>query len=122
MGMDLPFVIHAHSGYGPLHYDLMLRQAEALATWQLSSWPADLSVGDEVSARKLPDHRLTFLSYEGPISGKRGEVEMVDHGQYRLISRTPLRWEVVFHGTALTGRWTLTRPAETEDTWILVRL
>ena len=36
----------------------------------------------EMDAEVLPDHRLAYLDYEGPISGDRGSVTRWDRGTY----------------------------------------
>ena len=46
----------------------------------------------------MPDHRLTYLDYEGPITGGRGSVTTQAAGTYRLMEdrtnclRMALRW------------------------------
>ena len=120
--MAREFVIHQHSGYGELHYDLMLSRGEALATWRLATAPLDLQIGDETHARKRPDHRQDYLSYEGPISGGRGEVKMIDKGTYELLRELPDRWEIRFSGREIRGRWELVRTEPASDSWALRRL
>ena len=120
--MGTPFVVHEHSGYGELHYDLMLSVGEALATWQLAASPPEMTEGDELPARRLDDHRLAYLDYEGPVSGGRGQVRRIEKGNYELVSRGPLRWEVLLDGEKLTGRGELVRPDEASETWTLRRL
>lgn len=61
------------------HYDLMLEQDGKLLTWAIPEPPR---AGLRTSVTKLPDHRLDYLDYEGPISGDRGEVRRVDIGEY----------------------------------------
>jgi len=61
------------------HYDLMLEQKGKLLTWAISERPRP---GLKITATRLPDHRLAYLDYEGPISGDRGEVIRVDAGEY----------------------------------------
>ena len=120
--MKVAFVLHAHSGYGELHYDLMLSVGEALATWQLPASPVVLAKGGEMPARRLVDHRSAYLEYEGPVSRGRGRVQRIDGGEYELVSQGPLRWEIVFSGSDLAGRWELVRPDEGTDAWTLRRL
>lgn len=62
------------------HYDLMLESNQILLTWALAKWP--LAIGESTTARELPPHRLTYLDYEGPISGNRGTVTRVCRGTY----------------------------------------
>ena len=68
--------------YRPSHWDLMLEHEGVLRTWAVPIWP----IGPEpVSAEALPDHRLDYLTYEGPISGGRGEVRRVERGAFDLL-------------------------------------
>lgn len=64
---------------GSNHWDLMLEQNGKLLTWALSQLPA---VGKSIPAQRLPDHRLDYLNYEGPISDNRGKVSRVMAGTY----------------------------------------
>jgi hypothetical protein len=81
------FVVLLHEmppGYPrPNHYDLMLEQGTALATWALAELPS--AGGDSVAAERLPDHRLDYLDYEGEVSGGRGRVVRVDRGNYEPL-------------------------------------
>ena len=120
--MQRPFVIHLHRGHGPSHYDLMLLYGEALACWRLDESPAKLPVGRCLSAQKLPDHRAAYLTYEGPVSGRRGEVTIVDRGTYDLLTDSPDRWEARFNGQEMAGRYELLRLRPQTDAWNLRRL
>ena len=61
------------------HYDLMVEQNGKLLTWAIPERPC---AGLRSIATQLPDHRLAYLDYEGPISGDRGTVTRVDAGEY----------------------------------------
>lgn len=39
-----------------------------------------------VTAIRLPDHRIAYLDYEGPLSGDRGSVTRCDGGDVRLTA------------------------------------
>ena len=120
------FVIQIHSGFGELHYDLMLERAEALDTWKLSLSPLELQAGvgaaSNIQAQKLPDHRKAYLSYEGPISGNRGEVKILDNGTYELLTESETHIEIQINGRCVQGRFALTRTSEDTDEWIFTRL
>ena len=119
--MEREFVLHTHSGYGPLHWDLMLEHGEALATWQLAASPARLPPGGSMPAKRLPDHRREYLSYEGPVSGGRGRVDRIDQGRYELLAADEGLWSVVLKGTVLKGRYDLRRTGPAEEDWTLTR-
>jgi hypothetical protein len=74
----LRYVVLRHEGVESPHFDVMfeLSPGGPLATWRASTWPA--STGNYFV--RLPEHRNTYLEYEGPISGGRGEVRRVDAG------------------------------------------
>jgi hypothetical protein len=69
----------------PSHYDLMLERDGVLLTWAVEQLPR---AGLQVAATRLPDHRLAYLDYEGPISGDRGHVRRVAAGkcQFRELA------------------------------------
>jgi hypothetical protein len=86
------------------HWDFMLEHAGTLATWALEQAPLS---GASYPARKLPDHRLTYLEYEGPISDGRGSVTRWDEGSYETVSRGEDAWTVDLKGNRLTGTVTI---------------
>lgn len=93
------FVLLEHRWAG-IHWDLMLESGTALRTWAIDD---PIVAGAELRARALPDHRVVYLEYEGPISGNRGSVRRLDTGTY-----VPLIWRddevrVRLHGAQLVG-------------------
>ncbi|MHC4562329.1 MAG: DNA polymerase ligase N-terminal domain-containing protein [Planctomycetota bacterium] len=120
--MSDEFVILRHSDFGPMHYDLMLRYGEALATWQLATDPRTIEPGQSVEAKRLPDHRLAYLTYEGPVSGGRGRVERVAQGTYSLADEQPGRWGVSFEGGTITGSYELRCTEEESSMWTCRRV
>ncbi len=61
------------------HWDLMLEEDGKLLTWALSESPQP---GKSIPATRLPDHRVDYLAYEGPVSGDRGSVLRILEGVY----------------------------------------
>ena len=74
----LQHIMPPHSGRDS-HYDLMLEANGKLLTWAIPDVP---SAGLRTTATKLPDHRLEYLDYEGPVSSNRGEVRRIGAGDY----------------------------------------
>lgn len=72
------FVILKHD-HPFLHWDLMLERDGTLATWRLLHEPV---LQTWLPAERLPDHRIAYLDYEGPVSGDRGVVSRVISGSY----------------------------------------
>ncbi len=100
----------------------MLSCDGALATWQLDRLPDDSPADQPIEARKLPDHRLAYLSYEGPVTGNRGQVQRGDHGTYELVEQSPVRWEFRLQGTSVSGLFELVEISPDEDLWTFRRL
>jgi len=96
----------------PSHWDLMLEQGDSLATWELQKLPASwarlfetelAATSDSVPAIRLPDHRLAYLEFEGPLSGDRGEVHRCDGGAYEILSEQNDTLSVRLSGAILKG-------------------
>jgi hypothetical protein len=60
----------------------MFERDGALRTWAIEFTPA---AGVQGAAELLADHRLEYLTYEGPVSGNRGSVSRWDCGRYDLL-------------------------------------
>jgi hypothetical protein len=106
MGIVMPrFVILLHelpaAAERGTHWDLMLEQGDALRTWAL---PCEPSAGLVCQADGLPDHRLAYLTYQGPVSGDRGRVTRWDEGLYTLDSERDGGLSVTLEGRRFAGR------------------
>lgn len=108
------FVILRHDSPKGEHFDFMLEAAGVLKTWALPSPP---NAGTEMDCEALPDHRLAYLEYEGPISGQRGSVTQWDHGTYTLEHHTDTEWAVILSGQIFAGRAALLRSADEPNHW-----
>ena len=98
--MTAQFVILHHVLDGGEHWDLMLEKDGMLATWQLPlmlTGSADLPM----TARRIGDHRLDYLTYEGPISANRGRVTRVEKGWYECLASSPGCWIIRLEGERL---------------------
>ncbi len=108
------FAILRHEGPQGLHWDLLLESGAVLRTWALPEAPAP---GVEAVARALPDHRLLYLDYEGPIAGQRGHVTACDRGTYLCRRQTQTEWAVELCGERVRGLATLRQLPGTPDQW-----
>ncbi|MFZ4428792.1 MAG: hypothetical protein ACOYPS_00420 [Phycisphaerales bacterium] len=74
---------------------------------------------DRFEAERLGDHRRVYLSYEGPVSGGRGEVTRVAEGAARLIevSSRSLIVDVAFAGR----QWVRWEGSGSEAAWVFCR-
>lgn len=99
------------------HFDLLLERAGTLRTWALERWP---DAGQTAWADSLPDHRLAYLSYEGPISGERGAVRRVEQGDYELLADKEEEIQLALAGARWRGTLTLTRPTGGAHRWRVV--
>jgi hypothetical protein len=63
------------------HWDLMFEWEGKLWTWASESEPFKSC---PLAAVQLPEHRLDYLTYQGPVSGNRGVVRRVLAGNFRV--------------------------------------
>lgn len=110
------------------HWDLMLEHEGVLWTWELERLPQlwrqqlRLSIcdaGNEVHARRLSDHRLPYLDYEGEVSDGRGQVTQVAAGSYSVQVSNNDAMQIQLTGT-LQGSATLTSCRASASEWILI--
>ncbi|MBN2063378.1 MAG: hypothetical protein JW745_01150 [Sedimentisphaerales bacterium] len=116
------FVIQQHTTNTGIHWDLMLRLGEVLLTWQVDKEPDHWSA-EPLPCRRIFDHRLKYLTYEGDISGDRGRVQIYASGQYQCYNdliaghSLPDSLSVTLLGRQYSGELTLTR--QKDDLWLL---
>jgi hypothetical protein len=79
----------------------MLEKEAALRTWRLMQAPGGPGIIDAVP---LAEHRLTYLDFEGPVSGNRGTVVAFDRGEYTIIDETGDSIVVSLRGGKLQGQ------------------
>lgn len=78
----------------------MLEQDGILRTWHLTTEPQP---GQSYQGRRIADHRLIYLDYEGPVSGDRGEVHRWDFGTYQILDEQSGRQQIQLQGQRLQG-------------------
>jgi hypothetical protein len=111
------FVVLTHD-HPVLHWDLMLEHGELLRTWRLMQPP---DVDGLIDAEALPDHRLAYLDYEGPVSGDRGTVWQWDAGTYEAVESAIDRVLVRLAGRRLCGVASLEQ-TNSGPAWLFQRL
>src|SRR5665213_352131 len=101
------------------HWDLMFERDAALRTWALAEEPQVEAprTGAMIDAERLPDHRLEYLDYEGPVSGDRGHVTQWDRGTFELKSDTAEEFAAIVAGQRLRGRVRLVLLAAEDQRW-----
>jgi len=92
----------------------MLQQGEILRTWRLAQPP---DVEGPIDSEPLPDHRLAYLDYEGPVSGGRGTVQQWDAGTSEIIESMADRVVVRLAGRRLGGVAALEQ-SQSGPTWL----
>ena len=93
----------------------MLEMGATLRTWRLPKPPF---AGCELPTEPLPDHRLLYLDYEGPVSGDRGSVQRWDAGEFEIVEESPDRLVVRLSGKILCGSARIEREMNSERTTI----
>ncbi|NQU25340.1 MAG: hypothetical protein HQ567_28990 [Candidatus Nealsonbacteria bacterium] len=108
------FTVLLHDSPRGLHYDLLLETGDVLRTWALPQ-PPDVAV--EMACEALPDHRLHYLEYEGPVSDGRGTVAQWDRGTYEIQRQGETELAVKLAGEKLVGQAVLQRSSEDPQSW-----
>jgi hypothetical protein len=107
----------------PSHWDVMFEVAGALRTWALVKLPNEWVVslgGDDrqiaanqkqqsIGCEELGLHRLDYLTFEGPLTDNRGNVQRIEEGRFRVLAESHDMWELQLAGTRLSGRLRLNR-------------
>ena len=88
------------------HWDLFLEAGPVLRAWRLLAEPHS---GAAVTAEANEDHRVAYLTYEGPVSGGRGTVARWDAGTFTWIDDEIGRVRIDLQGEKLAGRVCLER-------------
>ena len=114
------FVVLEHRNSAGVHWDLMIEiePGGPLRTWAIDCVEA---LNRESVARPLPDHRRSYLDYEGPISGGRGEVKRWDEGTCLIHAFDETEVLLTFRGSQLEGPGSLrliARGPESESSWL----
>jgi hypothetical protein len=105
-GTLLRYVVLHHTGIPPAHFDLFLEpppppENQPLLTWRLEAPPASWTA-HTVTARQA-DHRPIYMTFEGEISGNRGEVSRVGSGTAKIVTQTAQSLEVELTGSLQTS-------------------
>lgn len=97
------------------HFDLMLEHAGQLLTWAIAELPGETPQ----PAEELAPHRLDYLTYEGPISSNRGEVQRVVAGsfEWRHQDSDRIRVGVSESNPSMSGELELQK-GENRQVWI----
>ncbi|MHC4951154.1 MAG: DNA polymerase ligase N-terminal domain-containing protein [Planctomycetota bacterium] len=100
------FVISEHTTPDDVHWDLMLEMDDVLWTWRLNIPPVEIK-NEPVSAERIADHPLRFLTYEGPVQNNTGHIKIADRGFYQITEQTEGSLVVTFEGQTLSGAYNL---------------
>lgn len=106
------FVILTHD-HPTLHWDFMLEMGATLRTWRLPEPP---HAGCDLPVEPLPDHRLMYLDYEGPVSGNRGSVQRWDAGEFEVLDESSDLLVVRLSGKMLCGSARIERGKQSDHT------
>ena len=108
------FVILIHD-HPFLHWDFLLEDGDRCRTWRFLENPERIL--SDFIAQALPNHRLMYLDYEGPVSGNRGTVHRWDVGRFEWEINQPEVCKVQLFGEKWRGmvRLLASSPNESVD-------
>ncbi len=99
------------------HWDFMLECEGVLRTWALPQPPR---AGQSMIGQALADHRIEYLTYEGPVSRDRGHVTQWDRGQYTILNDQGDCLAIQLVGDRLRCEVTITRDRGDSTRWHFV--
>ncbi len=111
---------------GSRHVDWLIAQdprgREPLITFRVGQRIDQLTVGQQLIARRIADHRPVYLGYEGPISDNRGSVSRLSRGTVISLEQQPDIWhlEVSWHSqTGVPQYQRLRMQRKSPDEWTI---
>ncbi len=88
-----------------------------LMTWELSSL---LTSQNKQVVRRLANHRMLYLDFQGPLSNDRGTVKLIDSGSLEWMTLESERLIARLEGQTIAGRLTLVSETSLiDDVWHL---
>jgi len=100
------FVIQEHKTATGVHWDMMLENEGKLWTWRIEIHPSKIA-DEPVTAERIFDHSLRFLTYEGPVQNNTASVAIVDKGSLCFRQTNDQKITFEFYGKILTGPYLL---------------
>jgi len=100
------FVVQRHRRAGGVHWDWMFEAGDVLETWRVEAKAENLS-NQAVSAVKIFDHDLKFLTYQGSVNKGTGTVKITDQGTYQVIAEYENGCEIELAGEIVKGKVTI---------------
>ena len=122
------FVIHEHHATR-LHFDLRLEMDGVFKSWAVPKGPS-LDPADKRLAVAVPDHSLSYGSFEGKLAEGTygaGEVRIWDDGKYEtlidpMIQLKKGKLTFTFFGLKLRGEFVLAKMNRQEKNWLLIKV
>ena len=125
--MRARFVIHEHHATR-LHFDLRLEIDGVLKSWAV---PKGLSMNpaDKRLAVAVPDHRLSYIDFEGRIregSYGAGEVRIWDRGLFETPADAKQQYalgrlKITFFGDRIYGEFALVKMNGQPKNWLIIK-
>jgi bifunctional non-homologous end joining protein LigD len=121
------FVVHEHHATR-LHWDLRLEMGGVYKSWAVPKGPS-LNPGDKRLAVAVPDHSISYGSFEGTLAEGTygaGEVRIWDDGKYETsidpeIQLKKGKLTFTFFGLKLRGEFTLVQSSREIKNWLLIK-
>ena len=110
--MKINFAILKHTLLDQsFHFDLLIKNGNILNCWQFNSSPTNCDDSEILFCKKIFDHRLKYLTYEGEISDNRGWVSRTTNGILNIETQNSK--QVIFRvaNDNFKGRFSLTKTA-----------
>ena len=115
------FVLQEHHARN-LHYDFRLEKFGTLKSWAV---PKGLPIkpGEKRLAIEMPNHKLSYISYEGTIPKGQygaGTVKIADYGCYEPKLWNNTRIEFILYGRKHKGKYIMV-PFAGDGQWLIIK-
>ena len=84
----------------------MLEAGQVLETYRLGLPPEEL-LQKSITAVRIFDHPLKFLTFEGSVNAGKGSVRIAEAGTYQLLSKNEHCQKLKLDGKILKGKFSL---------------
>lgn len=105
---------------GSSHFDWLIDQPHMPQEHRLLAWRCvhrPDAINAPFQAHQMPDHRAHYLTYEGPLSNNRGQVQRVAQGEVIMLIAEPDHADLTIRWANSTVRYLGNRTPDGPDQW-----
>lgn len=105
---------------GSSHFDWLIDQPRLTQEHRLLAWRCSTRPDEPMapfSAHQMPDHRAHYLTYQGPLTDNRGQVQRVAVGEVIALTATADHADLTIRWKNATVRYHADRSPDSDEQW-----